>query len=350
MSATVADERRSSPGESPEPHPHRAAIPPVPPGEPRPRWSVMIPTYDCAAYLRRTLESVLAQDPGPERMQIEVVDDASTRDDPRAVVEEVGGGRVAFHRQPRNVGVTQNLATCLVRSRGELVHLLHGDDAVLPGFYRAMERAFDGAPEIGAAFCRHVFMDARGHWLSVSPLERDESGILEDGPVRLALEQRIMTPSMVVRRSVYEHVGGFDDRLRCSEDWEMWVRIAARWPVWYETEPLAAYRMHTDSNTGRHLRSAEDVRYTGAAIRIFSAYLPPDVAAGVARRARRTYALSALGTARALCRRADTAGALNQAREALRLSRAPAVAVGMARLAGALALAPFRQPAGGGDG
>ncbi|HEV2736566.1 MAG TPA: glycosyltransferase, partial [Longimicrobiaceae bacterium] len=97
---------------------HRAEIPPVPAGEPRPLWSVMVPTYDCAAYLRRALESVLAQDPGPGAMQIEVVDDRSTRDDPEAVVREVGGGRVAFYRQARNVGHVGNFETCLLRSRG----------------------------------------------------------------------------------------------------------------------------------------------------------------------------------------------------------------------------------------
>ena len=43
-----------------------------------------------------------------------------------------------------------------------------------------------------------------------------------------------MTPCIVVRRSVYEELGGFDDRLACAEDWEMWVRVAARFPVYYE--------------------------------------------------------------------------------------------------------------------
>ncbi len=96
----------------------------------------MIPTYNCARYLEAALRSVLAQDPGPEAMQIEVVDDHSTADDPEEMVARLGGGRVAFHRQPENVGVVGNLNTCLQRSRGELVHLLHGDDFVLDGFYR----------------------------------------------------------------------------------------------------------------------------------------------------------------------------------------------------------------------
>jgi glycosyltransferase involved in cell wall biosynthesis len=64
---------------------YRAVIPLVADGIVRPRWSVMIPTHNCARYLRETLTSVLAQDPGPDVMQIEVVDDHSTKDDPEQV-------------------------------------------------------------------------------------------------------------------------------------------------------------------------------------------------------------------------------------------------------------------------
>jgi glycosyltransferase involved in cell wall biosynthesis len=111
----------------------------------------MIPTYNCANYLRETLNSVLVQDPGSELMQIEVVDDCSTLDDPEAVVKELGKGRVQFYRQPENVGYIKNFETCLQRSRGQLIHLLHGDDCVRDGFYRKMQGLFEEYPEIGAA-------------------------------------------------------------------------------------------------------------------------------------------------------------------------------------------------------
>ena len=55
----------------------------------------MIPTYNCAIYLRQTLTSVLAQDPGANTMQIEVVDDCSTLDDPAKVVEAVAANPFA---------------------------------------------------------------------------------------------------------------------------------------------------------------------------------------------------------------------------------------------------------------
>jgi glycosyltransferase involved in cell wall biosynthesis len=278
----------------------------------------MIPTYNCANYLAKTLRSVLAQDPSPELMQIEVVDDYSTEDDPAAVVSQLGHGRVGFYRQPENVGHTKNFETCLKRSRGKLIHLLHGDDYVRTGFYQKMEAAFEQNPDIGAAFCRQIFMDEYGHWQDISPLEQMHSGILTNWLERLALEQRIMTPSMVVRRDVYEELGGFDSRLLCSEDWEMWVRIAAHYPIWYETEPLAVYRMHMHSNTGRHIRSGEDIRYTRHAIQIFKSYLPSQVAHEITSRARETYALSALNMTYQLLHAGDIVGVLAQVREALK--------------------------------
>ncbi len=304
---------------------HCARIEPVDSAVACPAWSVMIPTYHCARYLGETLRSVLAQDAGPEAMQIEVVDDHSTQDDPESVVRDVGRGRIGFFRQSANVGITRNFATCLARSRGRLVHLLHGDDMVRDGFYDRLRGAFDADPAIGAAFCRQIFVNGNGDWIDLSPLEQPHSGRLDGALERLATEQRIMTPSIVVRRDVYETLGGFDDRLRCSEDWEMWVRIASRYPVWYETEPLALYRMHANSNTGRHVRTAEDIRYTREAIDLFAAHLPPTRAADIVRTAKQRYALAAIRTARSLLASRDLDAARAQLAEALRLSRSPRV-------------------------
>src|SRR5262245_22775984 len=102
------------------PAPRIPAIPAVPGGVARPRWSVMIPTYNCAGYLEETLASVLAELPDPAAAQIEVVDNASS-DRPEDVVERLGRGRVAFHRHPENTGAIANFNACIARSRGHLV-------------------------------------------------------------------------------------------------------------------------------------------------------------------------------------------------------------------------------------
>ncbi|MGQ3685787.1 MAG: glycosyltransferase family 2 protein [Candidatus Loosdrechtia sp.] len=320
----------------------RTNIPEITDENPRPLWSVMIPTYNCARYLRETLKSVLTQAPGPESMQIEVIDDHSF-DDPASVVAELGGERVRFYQQPKNVGHIDNFATCLKRSRGKLIHLLHGDDYVLPGFYEKMAKTFLQCPDIGAAFCRHIFMDNHGHWQSISDLEQRESGILKNWLEKLASEQRIMTPSIVVKREVYETLGGFDQRLICSEDWEMWVRIAVHYPVWYETEPLAVYRMHPDSNTGRHVRTGEDMRYTCEAIDIFTAYLPDEIAYRVSRQAKETYAFSALEMAYSLFVRGDIPATFIQMREAIRLSSSFRVIRQIVKLLGTIGMSSMKK-------
>jgi glycosyltransferase involved in cell wall biosynthesis len=299
-------------------HPYRAAIAPVPEGEPRPLWSVMIPTYNCATYLRQTLTSVLEQDLGSDIMQIEVVDDRSTKDDPQAVVEELGKGRVSFYQQPENVGHTRNFETCLQRSRGQLIHLLHGDDCIRDGFYRQMQRGFTTRADIGAAFCRHIFMDENNHWQWISQLESQESGVLNNWLEYIAAVQRIQTPSIVVQRHVYEELGGFDRRLSWAEDWEMWVRIAAQYPVWYEIEPLALYRVHSSSNTGRYIRTGENIRDLRRAIDITKNYLPDERAGKISKSALEHYAFFALNQARDFASSGDKDAAMIQMKEALR--------------------------------
>ena len=315
----------------------RPRIPPVAAGEERPLWSVMIPTYNCARYLRATLASVLAQDPGPERMQIEVVDDCSS-DHPEAVVRELAPGRVSFFRQPRNVGHTHTFNTCLERARGQLVHLLHGDDAVRDGFYRTLERPFAEHPQIGAAFCRYISMDANGNWETIAPLEPDGRGILEGWLERIALGQRLQPPTIVVRRSVYEALGGFDHRPGLTgEDWEMWVRIAAHYPVWYEPEPLALYRVHGSSITAGVSETAQDVVELRRTIEVNAEVLPPDRAPAIARRAREELAVTAIRRAGRMLDAGRSAAARAQLREALKTSRSPAVLERLAFL-GLLAL------------
>jgi glycosyltransferase involved in cell wall biosynthesis len=305
---------------------HRIAVPPVAlaPGESRPLWSVMIPTYNCAGYLRQSLGSVLAQDPGPEIMQIEVVDDASSADDPAAVVAELGNGRVGFFRQPENVGHIRNFETCLLRSRGRLVHLLHGDDWVREGFYRRMAEPFLADPALGAAFCRHVIVDDLGNWMTVSPLERPGSGILANWLETIAAGQRLQTPSMVVRREVYERLGGFDRRIfHYVEDWEMWVRIAAHYPVWYEAEPLAFYRVHANSISGRgqSRRIAENGRGLRRVVEINREVLPAAWAGKLSREALRNFASSCLRRSRRALAAGDRAVAFAHLREAWRTHR-----------------------------
>jgi len=304
---------------------HRGEVRPVEGEAPRPLWSVMIPVFNGAADLRNSLASVLAQDPGPATMQIEVVDDCSTKDDPQAVVEEVAGGRVAFYRQPVNVGHSRNFNTCLERAKGRLVHILHADDWVRDGFYSCLGELLETEPTAGAAFCRHAIVRPDGTIDRLSPLERSTPGVIEDWLTKAAAELRLQPPSIVVRREVYEELGGFDTRMAsCGEDWEMWVRIAARYPVAFHPEVMAFYRDSSDSLTKRSIRSGQNIKDVRLATRISGAYLPTGPARRANRQAAERWASWGLHWAYLLIEKGDFRSAAVQMREALRCSRSPA--------------------------
>jgi GT2 family glycosyltransferase len=213
---------------------------PLPPLAARPFWSVMIPIYNAREdYLRETLQSVLCQDPGVDEMQIEVLDNCSTIGDPEALVREIGGGRVLFHRQTHNLGTGGNFNACIERARGRWVHILHGDDTVRPEFYRRARSGIEVHPEVAAALCRIIYMDEDSQWTGLSDLESRQRGVLDSGFAwRQLLDQRIQFVGMVVARSTYEELGGFRPSLPHCLDWDMWKRIALAKPVHYE--PRAA--------------------------------------------------------------------------------------------------------------
>jgi glycosyltransferase involved in cell wall biosynthesis len=301
------------------------AILPVAPLTPRPMWSVMIPTYNCAAYLAHTLRSVLEQSPSPDEMQIEVVDDVSTSDDPEAVVREVGAGRVAFFRQPKNVGPQANFTACIQRARGHWVHILHGDDMVRPGFYAAMNDAIRRDPAIHAAFSRVINIDEDNGWIDLSDRERTTAGVIPDLIQRLAIWNRIMFPSIVVRRSAYEQLGGFHPQLFHSADWDMWKRVASRYRVWYEPHPLAMYRIHRLSDTFRLMQTGANIADARMAIDIAAHYLPPGQARRLSGQARLHHALYAIELAHERMQRGDWRAARAQVAAGLRCCPSPSV-------------------------
>lgn len=234
-------------------------IAPVPEGIQRPLWSVMIPTYNCARYLRHTLESVLEQDPGPEQMQIEVIDDCSTKDDPEAVVREIGNGRVAFYRKPHNAGAIANFNTCIERSRGTLVHILHGDDGVLPGFYATVARMAADHPECALYATRCFIADEEGHYTAVWGRLPELEAAPDNDVKRFLSCNPLLFPGVVVRRNFYEKQGGFLPQLVHTADWEMWARAVAKGRGMVNPRVLAMYRLFAANDTSRLMRTAENL-------------------------------------------------------------------------------------------
>ena len=244
----------------------------VPENEVTPLWSVMIPVFNCSLFLEYNLQALMQNALSDDVMEIVVVDDCST-DNPEAVVKKWGEGRVRFVRQPHNVGHTANFRTCLLQSRGKLIHILHGDDRILPGFYESFTNFFERNPPVMAAFCNCNFIDEENKVLSASAGLRNETGLFPDFFEHITRGQIIQTPTMVVRREVYEKIGMFNRRLSWCEDWEMWARIGKNYQVGFINDLLAEYRVHKNSNSSHYIKSGENIRDIKRGISIINGYI-----------------------------------------------------------------------------
>jgi GT2 family glycosyltransferase len=291
----------------------------------------MIPTYNATTYLADALTSILAQDPGADYMQIEVVDDASTDADVAALVARVGRGRVQYYRQPHNVGSLRNFETCLNRSRGELVHLLHGDDRVVPGFYAQLAQLARQYPEAGAFFSSYASINEAGQRVYV-PEPLPERGILTNWLLRIAERQYIQYASIAVRRAVYEKLGGFYGT-NYGEDWEMWVRIARHYPVAYTPEILAEYRGHADSISAEKARLGHELADLARVITRIEQHLPEADRQRVGALARQRCAGLSLGTAyRIVQETGDWSAARPQIAQVLAMSQHPSIYYTIAKI------------------
>ncbi len=294
-------------------------------GGDRPFWSVMVTTHNRPTYLETTLRSVLAQDPGSRAMQIEVVDDGSQTQAARAIVQRLGRDRVTYTYLPRNLGQPRIYDECIRRARGQVIHLLHDDDVVLPGFYAHLQAAFTAHPEIGAAFCRHYVIDPQGKPMALSRLERPDAGILAAWPFLLSLYNFHQFVAIAVRRSTYERLGGFCPAARTVADWEMWKRIAWHYPGWYEPQTLACYRWHDTATSRQSVRNGRRVIDCRTCIAIARHYLPADRVEALSERAALQLACQAIALAGDCWNAGDMEGASIDLREGIRTSDAPVV-------------------------
>jgi glycosyltransferase involved in cell wall biosynthesis len=289
----------------------------------RPKWSVMIPVYNCARFLSDTLRSVLVQARDEADMQIEVVDDCSTDADVEKIVWNIGKGRIKYFRQTINVGSLRNFLTCLQRSRGYLIHLLHGDDMVRPGFYKTMQNFLDREKDLGAAYCRFAYVDDQGAFMRAHELEMAHEGVLDNWLERISERQRIQYVAMVVRRSVYEQLGGFYG-VEYGEDWEMWVRIAAHFKVGYVPTILALYRRHPSSISGRSFITGRNMDELKEVMKTIQNYVPKEKQKIINDKSRKFYANYAIRVARTLwVDLRNKQGAIAQLRAAWNMQKDP---------------------------
>lgn len=239
-------------------------IPPVTGDGPRPLFSVMIPTYNRFTFLGETLGSILKQDPGAAKMEIAVVDDASTQGDPSSLIEGTGRGRARLYKNDRNLGISGNFNRCIELARGQWIHILHSDDIILPGFYEQAEKLIAASEGVQAIAFRCFITDQNGTIDAVTDNLADLTANPQELRRRFLTGTPLQCAGVIVKREAYERRGGFLTSLRLFLDVEMWSRLFFQEKAVYSRECLATFRMHGASASSKifgealHLREQYD--------------------------------------------------------------------------------------------
>jgi glycosyltransferase involved in cell wall biosynthesis len=199
-----------------------------------PRVSVVIPAHNAAATIRRALGSVLRQT--YSHFEVCVVDDGSS-DDTAARAEGVDP-RVRVLRQP-NQGVSAARNAGIATTTGPLMAFLDADDEWLPEKIERQVALLGRRPEVALVHTRALRIDAHGREAGLAPRRW-----LPDTYPALYRANHIVTSTVMARRRALEEAGGFDPALRITQDYDLWLRIAARAEVAGIDTPLARYHSH----------------------------------------------------------------------------------------------------------
>lgn len=204
--------------------------------------SVVIPTFDRAAVLPRALDSVLAQTRPVD--EILVVDDGS-RDDTAGLAGRYPSVRW-LHGPNRGVSAARNRG--IRESGGEWLAFLDSDDAWEPEKLELQLEAVAGAEDPALVHCDETWI-RNGRRVNPRQRHQKRGGWIFHHCLPLCA---ISPSAAMVHRRVLHEIGGFDEDLPACEDYDLWLRLTARFPVLFlERRLVIKYGGHADQLSRR---------------------------------------------------------------------------------------------------
>ena len=229
--------------------------------------SVVIPTYGRAEYLLAALDSVLTQT-RPAR-EVIVVDDGSPDDTGARVELLVREGRIRYvRRENGGMAVARNTGAALATS--DYILFLDDDDLLAPNAVEWLVDEIQADPALGFVFGDSILFSGP---TPPTVVDVPTSSEPVDRTVFLLFNQIGSAGQVLIRRSAFEAIGGWRDRYPGVQDWDLWLRLLARYPARRALRPAMAYRLH-DNNMSRDI--ARMYQSSFGVARAHLGALPPD--------------------------------------------------------------------------
>ena len=212
-----------------------------------PHFSIIMPLYNKAPYIRKAVESVAGQT--YKDWELVVVDDGSD-DGGGSIVKTVDDNRIRLVRQD-NAGVSAARNLGVKESTAQWICFLDADDWWEPTFLEEMAGLIERHPSAG--------IYGTGYWIvkngkkQVAPIGVDEG--FTEGEISYCqvyaktLCMPLTSITVCIPRAVFDSVGGFNDKLCMAEDFDLWIRIALKYNVVFLNRQLAYYNQDVNSKT-----------------------------------------------------------------------------------------------------
>lgn len=231
-----------------------------------PKVSVIIPTYNREQKIQYAIRSVLRQ--AYQNFEIIIVDDGST-DNTEQLIEDLQkkDSRVKYLKQENSGGTSKPRNLGISKSRGKYLAFLDSDDEWMETKLEKQLELFRNSddPNLGFVACNAIIINKREE-SKIYSLPKYKNYFKE------FLTRTIITScsSVVIKKSVINKVGGFDENLKTGVDWEMWIRISKSFNFNFVDEPLIKYYVHKNniSSPSNIAKREKDLRY------IFEKYKP----------------------------------------------------------------------------
>ncbi|MGL4880463.1 MAG: glycosyltransferase [Waterburya sp.] len=227
----------------------------------QPWLSVIVPSYNGSKYLAAALDSVVVQQ--DDELECVVIDDGST-DNTLEIIESYQDKlRIKLITQARQGNWVANTNLALSAASGKYACFLHQDDLWLQGRLAIIKKAIALYPQANLYLHDSVFIDQQGKPLGLwrCPLT-DKEKVITASKMRekLLIQNFIAIPAPVFKRQTALDLGGLNQELWYTADWDFWLKLASVGDSCYISKPLAAFRVHGDSQTIRRSSSVKEFR------------------------------------------------------------------------------------------
>ncbi len=235
-------------------------------GQPVP-LSICIPTYNGAAFLAEAIRSVLNQ--SYRDFELLIVDDRSS-DSTVEIARSFADSRLRVIQNERQLGIPRNWNRCVSLARGEYICIFHQDDVMLP---KNLERKLSLLEAHADVSFVHSAVELLVESTNIQPpanwIESAADDFTVDGRRyfrKLLLQGNLIcAPAVIARRQQLLNVGGFDEELGYTPDYEMWLKLCVSGRVAFLCQSLLQYRWHQKnaSHQYRFARGVEELQLAG---------------------------------------------------------------------------------------